>query len=150
MVGATIRVYLSQLIQYSRAYGSYQDFLDRWLLLIRKLLNQGFLLVKLKSSLWRFYVMEYLCHNDHEYVPLVVSTSRSFPHSRLITGFVTRLTRRVPLVEQELPTLLENLSPLVLVWFVILDLKFYVYALLIVVWSLMICLLVIVLSVLLR
>ena len=38
--------------------------------------------------------------NDHGYVPLAVSTSRSFPHSRLIAGFVTRLTRRVPLVEQ--------------------------------------------------
>jgi hypothetical protein len=41
-------------------------------------------------------------------VPLVVSTSRSFPHWRLITGFVTRLTRRVPLVEKELPTLPER------------------------------------------
>ena len=47
-------------------------------------------------------VMEYLCH---EYVPLVVSTSRSFPHSCLITVFVARLTRRVPLVEQELLSL---------------------------------------------
>ena len=35
-------VYISQLIQYSRAYGSYQDFLNRGLLLTRKLLNQGF------------------------------------------------------------------------------------------------------------
>ena len=48
-------VYISQLIQYSRACGSYQDFLDRGLLLTRKLLNQGFLLVKLKSSLRKFY-----------------------------------------------------------------------------------------------
>ena len=48
--------------------------------------------------------------NDHEYVPLVVNTSRSFPHSRLITGFVTRLTRRVQLVEQELLNLPEHLS----------------------------------------
>ena len=40
--------------------------------------------------------------NDNGYVPLVVNTSRSFPHSWLITGFVTRLTWRVPLVEQEL------------------------------------------------
>jgi hypothetical protein len=31
-------------------------------------------------------------------------------HSWLITGFVNRLTRRVPLVEQELPTLPEHLS----------------------------------------
>ena len=30
--------------------------------------------------------------NDHGYVPLVVNTSRSFPRSWLITGFVTRLT----------------------------------------------------------
>ena len=45
----------------------------------------------------------------HEYVPLVVNTSRSFPHSRLVTGFVTRLTRRVSVVEQELLTLPENL-----------------------------------------
>jgi hypothetical protein len=29
--------------------------------------------------------------------------------SRLITGFVTKLARRVPLVEQELPTLPEHL-----------------------------------------
>jgi hypothetical protein len=34
----------------------------------------------------------------------------SFPHSRLITGFVTRLIRRVPLVELELLTLPEHLS----------------------------------------
>ena len=42
---------MSQLIRYSRAYGSYHYFLDRSLLLTRKLLNQGFLLVKLKSFL---------------------------------------------------------------------------------------------------
>jgi hypothetical protein len=48
-------VYISQLIRYSRACGSYNDFLDRGLLLTRKLLNQRFLLVKLKSSLRKFY-----------------------------------------------------------------------------------------------
>ena len=47
----TYGVYISQLIRYSRACGSYQNFIDRGLLLTRKLLNQGFLLVKLKSSL---------------------------------------------------------------------------------------------------
>ena len=51
-------VYISQLIRYSRAYGSYQDF-DRGLLLTRKPLNQGFLLVKLKSSLRKFYGRHY-------------------------------------------------------------------------------------------
>jgi hypothetical protein len=35
--------------------------------------------------------------------------SRFFPHSRIITGFVTRLTWRMPLVEQELLTLPEHL-----------------------------------------
>ena len=37
------------------------------------------------------------------------STSRSFPNSWLIIGHLTRLTRRVLLVEQELPTLPEHL-----------------------------------------
>ena len=77
-------VYISQLIRYSRACGSYLDFLDKGLLLTRKLLNQGFLLVKLKSSLRKYYA------HGHEYVPLVVSTTRSFPHSWFITGFITR------------------------------------------------------------
>jgi hypothetical protein len=48
-------VYISHLIRHSRACGSYQDFLDRGLLLTRKLLNQGFLMVKLKSPFPKFY-----------------------------------------------------------------------------------------------
>ena len=48
-------VYISQLIRYSRACGSYQDFRDLALLLTRKLLNHRFLLVKLKSSFRKFY-----------------------------------------------------------------------------------------------
>jgi hypothetical protein len=112
-------VYLSQLIRDSRACGSYQDFLDRGFLLTRKLLKQWFLLVKLKSSLRKFNgrhpamvdAMEYLCHKWPRICSLVVSTSLSFPHLWLITGFVTRLTRqRVPLMEQELPTLPEHLN----------------------------------------
>jgi hypothetical protein len=106
-------VYISQLIQYSRAGSSYQDFLDRGLLLTKKLLAQGFLLVKLKSSLRNHdFVDRYgiSVSNDHGYVPFVVNTFRSFPHSWLITGFVTRLTRRLSLVEQELATLSEHLS----------------------------------------
>ena len=42
--------------------------------------------------------------------PLVVNTSQSFLHSWLITGVVTRLTRRVSLGEQELLTFSEHLS----------------------------------------
>ena len=55
-------VYISQMIRYSRVCGSYQDFLDRGLLLTRKLLNQGFLLVKLKSSLRKY------CRRHHDLV----------------------------------------------------------------------------------
>jgi hypothetical protein len=88
---------------------------DRGLLLTIKLLNQEFLLVKLKSSLRKFYGRhhdlvdryEISVTNDHGYVPLV-NTSRSFPHWWFITGFVTRLTRRVPLVEQKLLILSTN------------------------------------------
>ena len=40
--------YISQLIRYSRACGSYHDFLDRGLLLTRESLNQGFLVAKMK------------------------------------------------------------------------------------------------------
>ena len=43
----------------------------------------------------------------HLYVPLVVSTSRSFSHSLLIPGLVTRLARWMPLVDLILP---EHLS----------------------------------------
>jgi hypothetical protein len=85
-------VYISQLIRYSRACGSYQDFLDRGLLLTRKLLNQWFLLVKLKSSLRKFYGR----HHDlvDRYGISVSQMTRSFPHSWLITGFAIRITRR--------------------------------------------------------
>jgi hypothetical protein len=109
-------VYISQLIRYSSAWGSYQDFLDRGLLLTRKLLNQGFLLVKSKSSLRKFYGRHYdlvdrygiyLCHKW----PRICSTCRKqFPIHDLSTGSVTRLTRRVPLVEQKLLILPDHLS----------------------------------------
>ena len=74
----------------------------------------------------------------------------SLPMSFVI-GFVTRLRRRLSLVEQELLTLPEHLSsPLVLVGFVLLSLQFYVYVLQIVVCPFVLFLLAIVLSVLLR
>ena len=48
--------------------------------------------------------------NDHGYVPLVVNTFPSLPNGWLITGFVTRVTRLMPIVEQELLPPLEHLS----------------------------------------
>ena len=47
---------------------------------------------------------------DHGYALLVESTLWSFPYSWLTTGFVTRVTRRVPIVEHELLTLPEHMS----------------------------------------
>jgi hypothetical protein len=60
----------------------------------------------LRSPPWLVWSLWNSCvTSDHGYVALVVNTSRPFPHSWLITGFVTRLARRVPLVDQELLTL---------------------------------------------
>jgi len=60
--------------------------------------------------LYMFLLFVFIVNHVHVHAHLIVNTSRSFPHSRLITGFVTRLTRRVPLVELELLTLPEHLS----------------------------------------
>jgi hypothetical protein len=74
-------------------------------------LNQELLLVNLKSSLRklcdRHHILSWPLRNmcvisEHEYVPLVVRTSGSFPHSSYITRLLTRAMRRVSLVEQEL------------------------------------------------
>jgi hypothetical protein len=53
--GCWSRLYIICIAYNFKRQTSYQDFLDRGLLLTRKLLNQGFLLVKLKSSLRRIY-----------------------------------------------------------------------------------------------
>ena len=66
---------------------------------------------RFESLPWHDWPLWNICvTNDHWYAPLVVSTSRSFPHSWVFTGFVTRLTQRVSLVEQELLTLSDHLS----------------------------------------
>jgi len=46
-------VYISQPILYSRAGAQYSDFLNRAQLLTQKLLNQGYVAPRLKSSLLR-------------------------------------------------------------------------------------------------
>jgi len=61
----------------------------------------------LLSPPWLGWPLWNICvTNDHGYDPLVVKTSRSFPNSWL----VTRLTRRVSLVEQDLLNLPEHMS----------------------------------------
>jgi hypothetical protein len=65
----------------------------------------------LRSPPWVGWPLRNICVTiDHRYVPLVVSTPLSFPHSWLIIGFVPRVTWWVPLVEQELLTLPEHLG----------------------------------------
>ena len=49
-------------------------------------------------------ITEYLCTNVHGYIPFVVITCRSIPHSWLITVFMTRVIRWVPHVDHELLT----------------------------------------------
>jgi len=96
---------------------------------------------------WLGWPLRNICvTNDHGYVPFVVSTSRSFPRSWLITGFVTILTRRVSLVEEELLTLPEHLGSR----FVLLDLYLYMYVLQIFVCPFVLFLLAIVLCVFLH
>ena len=64
-----------------------------------------------RSPSWVGWPLLDICFtNDHGYDPLVLSTPLSFPHTRLITGFVTILTRRVALVEQGLLTFPDHLS----------------------------------------
>ena len=46
-------------------------------------------------------IKSYIVHTQY-YGPFVVITIRSFPHSLLVSGFITRVTRWVPLVGQEL------------------------------------------------
>ena len=48
-------VCISQLVSYSRACAQYSDFLDRAQLLTQKLLKQGYVVPRLKSSLQKFY-----------------------------------------------------------------------------------------------
>ena len=48
-------VFTSQLIRYARASSLYKDFIDRSMLLAKKLLTQGYQMPKLISSLKKFY-----------------------------------------------------------------------------------------------
>ena len=101
-------VYISQLIRYSTVCGSYHNFLDIGLLLTWKLLDQV-----LRSPPWLGWPLWNICvTNDHGYVSIVVTTSRSFPRLWPIIWFETRLPWRVSLVEQEQLTPPEHLTSL--------------------------------------
>ena len=55
-------------------------------------------------------ITEYLCYKWPRTCFVVAITIRSFPHSWLITGFVTIVTRRVPNVEQEMNNIQAHMS----------------------------------------
>jgi hypothetical protein len=61
------------------------------------------------NTIYQYYDVSHK-HGFEAHFLLVVYTSRSFPYSWLINGFVTRLTRGVSLVELELRTIPEHLS----------------------------------------
>ena len=90
------------IFRYVSSTHNWLIFISFLLILLRRVLRSP---PRRGWPLWNICVI-----NDHGYVPLVVNTSRSFPRSWLISGFVTRLTRRVSLVEQELLTFPEHLS----------------------------------------
>jgi hypothetical protein len=73
--------YISLLIRDSRTCGSYHNFPNRELLLTRKQLYQWFLLVKLKSSLRKFYGRYGISVSQ-----MTTDMFRSFPQSWLVTG----------------------------------------------------------------
>ena len=77
-------LYISQLLQDSRSCGSYYDFLDRGLLLTRKLLKHEFLWISWSNHFKSFMVAtmtwltvtEYLCHKW----PRICSVCRNHNH----------------------------------------------------------------------
>lgn len=106
-------IYIYHLIRYSITCGFCHNFLDRGFLLSINLLNQGFLVVKLKSSLRKFYGWHHDLVNRYRislsrmttYMFRFVPTNTSLPHSWLFIGFVTRVAQLLSLVEQRLPPL---------------------------------------------
>jgi hypothetical protein len=103
------------------------------LLLTRKIMNHKFLVVNVKSSLQKFngrhddLVNIYTGNHGYLYVLYIIVTILSlFSHLWLITRYLTSVTRQVQPVEKKLLTLQEHLRTLLLVWYVLFNLKFWV------------------------
>ena len=93
-----------------RACGSYRYFLDRWLLLQRKLLNQGLLLEKLISSFWNPNSRHHDLFYRYRISVLQMPTGMFRLLYSLIIGFAAIVTWRVSLVGQEVLTFLVYIS----------------------------------------
>ena len=106
-------IHISRLIQYSWARGSYYDLLDRRLLLaMKQLLNQLFLVAKMKWSLGKLYGHHHDLVNRYGITVLQMTKNMLCLLFMTSTGLVARVTRCVPYMEQELPTLTKYLSSL--------------------------------------
>ncbi len=82
-------VYISQLIRYSSACGSYHDFIDRELLLTRKLLNQVFQVIKLKPSVRKFYGRHHDLVNRYRVSVSQMICSVCYNHCPVLSSFMT-------------------------------------------------------------
>ena len=97
-------------------------------------MNHKFLVVNVKSSLQKFngrhhdLVNSYTGNHGYLYVLYIIVTILSlFSHWWLITRYLTSVTRQVQSVEKKLLTLQEHLRTLFLVWYVLFNLKFWVF-----------------------
>ena len=103
---------------------SYRYYSTVWKLCFNRLLNKAVCfhvnssrsfvqyqyLSFVKQGTCKTYKLSLSNTKNMKYSKLVRFMEYLFPISRLINRFVTRLTRRVSIVEQELPTLPEHLS----------------------------------------
>ena len=106
------------MARYSKDWASYHYFLDRWLLLINKLLNQRFRVAMLTSLPRRFYS----CYPDLvnrcilyvsqmttcSHVPFLVNTTQSCTNTSVFTWIPARVTPLVSHVEEKMLTIPEN------------------------------------------
>ena len=128
-------VYICQLIQYSRACGSYYEFLDRGLQLTRKLMNQGFLVANYLYISWSSLWMFYCCHHDYlcQKWPWICSVCHN--HNPILSWLLMTCHRVnfMSLMEQELHIPFRSFTwvhPQFLVGLVLPSLYFSVYCIL--------------------
>ena len=74
-------VFIPQLIRYARAYSSYECFILRAVRLSSKLLRQGYVMERLKSSLRNFYGRYGDLIKHYEVLPNVTSHSGTLPYT---------------------------------------------------------------------
>ena len=82
------------------------------LLAMKQLLNQLFIVAKMKSSLGKLYGHPHDLVNRYGIAVIQMTTNMLCVLFMIITGLVARVTRWVPCMEQELLTLAKHLISL--------------------------------------